>query len=333
MKTSFYMYDDDTVKWEYEGKHYLLHVMNDNDPCDPREWDHITTMACFDNRYSLGDDIGNVSPEEFWQGLVREHVSSLEIFLAARNGALDGIRLEMSEEGDDLWDVYETCYLAGWQTSKEAKEYLEYSGIPLLSVADYIMDDLTVGHCQTLLEPYVAYMNLYLYDHSGITMRCGDSNPFSCRWDSGMVGWIVISKETMKRECWNEYVLDENGKRIKVEHKHDGMPSTYSYQTRPLTDDTWKRRAYEFMESDVEVYDQYLTGDVYGFVLYEYTPQEDDEIDEDDMDQIDSCWGFFGSDILENGIAEYCPGLQEAIEENRVEEGEATRHTKSYYSY
>ncbi len=182
MKTSFHMYGDDTVKWEHEGKRYLLHVMNDNDPIDPRSWDNVGTMACFHRRYSLGDDIGKVSPEEFWRHLVCEHVSSMEIFLAAHNGALGGIRLEPSAEGDDLWDIYETCYLAGWQTSKEAKEYLEYSGIPRLSVADYIMDDLTIGHCQTLLEPYIEYLDLYLYDHSGITMSCSD---FGDRWDSG----------------------------------------------------------------------------------------------------------------------------------------------------
>ena len=38
---------------------------------------------------------------------------------------------------------------------------------------------------------------LYLYDHSGITIA---TTPFSCRWDSGQVGFIIISKEKMRHE-------------------------------------------------------------------------------------------------------------------------------------
>jgi hypothetical protein len=35
---------------------------------------------------------------------------------------------------------------------------------------------------------------LYLYDHSGITMRTG---PFDCKWDSGQVGWIYYTQESL----------------------------------------------------------------------------------------------------------------------------------------
>jgi hypothetical protein len=48
------------------------------------------------------------------------------------------------------------------------------------------------------------------------------------------------------------------------------------------------------LEQEVETYDQYLTGDVYGFVVYDEDGQE-----------VDSCWGFFGDDIKENGIMDY----------------------------
>lgn len=30
---------------------------------------------------------------------------------------------------------------------------------------------------------------VWMYDHSGITLRVGESNPFSCPWDSRMVGF------------------------------------------------------------------------------------------------------------------------------------------------
>lgn len=38
---------------------------------------------------------------------------------------------------------------------------------------------------------------LYLYDHSGITIR---TKPFDCPWDSGQVGWAYITAEQAKSE-------------------------------------------------------------------------------------------------------------------------------------
>ena len=34
---------------------------------------------------------------------------------------------------------------------------------------------------------------LYMYDHSGITIS---TSPFGCRWDSGMVGCVVVKEQT-----------------------------------------------------------------------------------------------------------------------------------------
>ena len=95
---------------------------------------------------------------------------------------------------------------------------------------------------------------LYLYDHSGITMN---TTGFHCSWDSSKVGWIFITKEKMREE--------------------------YSVQrvSKKLED-----RIAGYLKSEVETYDQYLTGDVYG---YRITNTETDE-------EVDACWGFYGSD-------------------------------------
>lgn len=101
---------------------------------------------------------------------------------------------------------------------------------------------------------------LYLYDHSGITMSTG---AFGCPWDSGQVGIIHVSPE-----------------RIRAEYGDDSEAS--------------REKARAVLESEVKVYDQYLTGDVWGFVAEE---TEDCEccgsakvVDED------SCFGFYGVD-------------------------------------
>lgn len=96
----------------------------------------------------------------------------------------------------------------------------------------------------------VVMLPLYLYDHSGITISTG---PFSCPWDSGQVGFIFMSRE--------EALKNWSRKRV----------------TKKLQD-----RIEKFLESSVKEYDDYLTGNVYGF-----------EITKDGED-IESCWGFFG---------------------------------------
>lgn len=106
---------------------------------------------------------------------------------------------------------------------------------------------------------------LYLYDHSGITMS---TSPFSCSWDSGQVGFIF---------CSTDMIIKEYG---------DTSPETLEKVTKIL-------------ENEVEIYDQYLTGDVYGFKIVKLSTCDHGHTHEDEED---SCWGFYGSDIKENGI-------------------------------
>ena len=100
---------------------------------------------------------------------------------------------------------------------------------------------------------------LYLYDHSGITIS---TTPFSCKWDSGQIGFVFISKDKVK----NNYGVKRVTKK-EIE------------------------KATKNILAEVETYDLYLRGEVYGYTLI----TENGEIE-------DSCWGFFGSDIETNGI-------------------------------
>jgi hypothetical protein len=126
---------------------------------------------------------------------------------------------------------------------------------------------------------------LFLYDHSGITMSTGR---FSCPWDSGQVGFIYVSREKI-RETYGWKVITKKR----------------------------EERIYEILRGEVEVYDQYLTGDVYGYLVYEvfpglweYLAEEGEEIPADwqemaeDIDlsngdfceEVDSCWGYYGDE-------------------------------------
>lgn len=97
---------------------------------------------------------------------------------------------------------------------------------------------------------------LYLYDHSGLTMN---TTGFSCPWDSGQVGFICASRKAIKEN----YMLKRN-----------------------ITAKT-RKKARELLLAEVEEYDQYLRGDVYGII-----------ISKDDT-EVESCWGFFGLEYAE----------------------------------
>jgi hypothetical protein len=117
---------------------------------------------------------------------------------------------------------------------------------------------------------------LYLYDHSGITMN---TTGFSCNWDSGRVGFIFISKQKMLQEYGGKIV------------------------TQKLKD-----RVEGYLKSEVETYDQYLTGDVYGYRVFKEENGEEEELD--------SCWGFYGEDTCMEegvGIMEYYISQEEKV--------------------
>lgn len=141
----------------------------------------------------------------------------------------------------------------------------------------YNMDDYTswLGLKRAIMHDNkdAVVLPLYLYDHSGITMK---TTPFGDRWDSGQVGFIYITKEGMKK------------------YYGESMPRY------------WRKRANEILVSAVKCYDDYLTGNVYGFILEKKSKCESCTTIE--YERIDSCWGFIGdyetSGILDNLPAE-----------------------------
>lgn len=118
---------------------------------------------------------------------------------------------------------------------------------------DYKLGDEQVEHYQNAVPPDADVMlPLYLYDHSGITMR---TRPFSCHFDSGQVGYIYVTRDE---------ILAEYGSKRLTKSKREKV-----------------RR---ILQAEVEIYDQWLRGDMWGYIVK-------------DMDSIyDSCYGFYGYD-------------------------------------
>ena len=91
---------------------------------------------------------------------------------------------------------------------------------------------------------------IYMYDHSGQTIS---TEPFSCRWDSGKLGFIYVTHEEAKKRMGWKSITPKR-----------------------------KEKLLEILKNEVTTYDQYITGEVYGFKIME------------EGEEVDSCWGIFG---------------------------------------
>ena len=119
----------------------------------------------------------------------------------------------------------------------------------------------------------VVILPLYLFDHSGISMSTDSSNFWaqdSAGWDWGKVGLIWVERKQVLKEFGTKRIT----KKIKA-------------------------LMLKVLGGEVETYNQYLTGDVWGYVVRDR-----------DGEEKESCWGFYGSeDCLAEakGIVDWLP--------------------------
>jgi hypothetical protein len=123
-----------------------------------------------------------------------------------------------------------------------------------------------VDNLMSLLSDRYVFLDLYLFDHGGITIS---TSQFQCSWDSGWVGFIYAEKG-------KEELSDE--------------------------------RIEEVLRAEVKVFDNYITGEVYGFQV------------EDVSSLFDSCYGFYGEEGKKDAIEEAKSVVDYEI--NRIEEEE-----------
>jgi hypothetical protein len=194
---------DDILKTvDYKG--YKINILIDSDPVNPREeFDPLTKMVCFHNRYSLGD-----------------------------------------------------------KTQYKSSDYNNWTE---LKNAICKREDVAI------IEP------LYLYDHSGITIS---TQPFSCSFDSGQIGFIYITKQALRD----------------------------NYSVKRVNTKTLKKAQIN-IENEVAIYDNYITDEVYGFII---TDEEGEEVSRS--------YGYYGYDHEDSGL------LSQAKEEINAMVEFATKH-------
>lgn len=116
---------------------------------------------------------------------------------------------------------------------------------------------------------------VYAYIHSGIALSLGNNSyPFSCNFDTSFAGFIIADKKEL------DFDLNRQG--------NDKLLNMSDQEI-----------AYYFAEGLIKEWNDYLSGNVYGYQIY----------DNNDLDnEIDSCWGFYG-DPEKSGIIEECKNV------------------------
>lgn len=172
--------------------------------------------------------------------------------------------------------------------AESPRENQENLGTMIYGHRRYVLGDerITEGSMEDYLanrglDPArVVSLPLYLYDHSGLAMS---TTPFSCPWDSGCVGAILVSYDKIEQEYGD--TSEETIEKVK-----------------------------EYLRNEVAEMHAYLAGEAYSMRAFQAKgPEGSDEEDEpiNEQDVID-CSGFLGTDPRTNGMIHHLPS--EAVE-------------------
>lgn len=142
-----------------------------------------------------------------------------------------------------------------------------------------IINDEDIAHGQTSFETVVrrrfkeelgatVVLPLWLLDHSGLAMRTSTFFGDPGNWDSGVVGFIFDT------------------------------PRTREMCGTPLD------RIQEVLQGEVEAYDMYLQGDVWGY-----------QVEDPSGEEVDACWGYLGFDNCKQDARAVAEGLPAPLRE------------------
>lgn len=179
------------------------------------------------------------------------------------------------------------------------KAYVDtFESVMESAVIDVLADNLSFAHCNELLKDTVHIQPVWAYEHSGLTISTGVRKyPYNDQWDSYQIGYAVVMKSDVLAN-W------------------------------PDAEANWHERAANAVKGVVEEYDKYLTGDVWGYQLYELEESACDVRREPDWTETDATWGFLGDDMFASGMAESVGnGFVDAFKANAVTSGKTIINT------
>lgn len=266
-------------KEEYRG--LTINVYYDENPDDPRSWDNVATFVCEHRNYNLGDE---QSIQDIVNELYSSYVSSkavIDYFIKTRNAML-----KVGEEGDGCDHYYEYEIKVCGET---CKQYIcADSSMSEDEIAGEMEDELDLCEKLQLIEESgeVAMLPISMYEHSGITLWLGSKWSHSdAQWDCSTIGFAYVEKSTAEQE--------------------------HMLRSGTKCHNDWKEWAYSMMEGEMKTYDQFVRGEVYGYMI------EDENGEEGSDDYLSGCWGFFGNEGKKEMLAEAKSDIDSYLERKR----------------
>jgi len=267
-----------------KNKNYTLKIVHDDDAQSPREWDNLGKMMCWHRRYNFGDKNDFSNQHDFLVNLVYDNIPTKDIISFVKNGKASDLKLIYDNSARE-WDLQAyNDYFKKWYTEYSTEAPLDIKDGVL---ADAILENMSTKNLITMIEEIAVIRPLHLYDHSiqSISMQSFIGRAHHANWDSGQVGWVYATHEDIKKEYG------------------DISPASID-------------KALKLLNSEVETYDHYIKGEVYGFQLYDKKGE-----------QIDSCWGFIGDfNDAKKAISEHLPKNAKQLAENASYGDDDTEH-------
>lgn len=315
-KKTIDLYDNDCLFWQNDGKEYMLLIHQDDCPDNPIEdltGESDLVKQVLWGGYSLGHTAlrkGADDPNTFWQYALNKYLTEQEFQTLIKDGRLPDVKIEPVPDSNLVNVCAATRTTSVFCEATEDNEVL-LEGVNLnhISLLDELSDMLSINACTELLKDMLFVLPVWVYEHSGMTVSCGKREyPYNDRFDSGLLGYAYCLKSDIE-ESWPE------------ETKKDP--------------DAWKTLAETAITADIKTLDQYLNNDIYWYELKSRPIGDTKSVTtKDDWEDIDSCGGFYGTDILESGLCEAVAyGLKEAIDTNAYRTGKAKSQQITVYTY
>lgn len=211
------------------------------DPYDfnPRvEQDNIGVMYCEHKRYTLGDKDADKP--------------TLKLAYIDLDGYFLHLEGSNSDDTDDppegLWMYADVLQILEAEAASHDEDDPDWRRA--MEAVDKLAAELPYEKTRLVLKPNIlAAESLYLYNHSGLTIS---HSSFSCKWDSGCIGWHYITKEAAA-ENW---------------------PSLQGEELEAV--------AMRCLKAELREYDMYLRGEVWTLII---------EDEEGELVDIATCYG------------------------------------------
>lgn len=149
---------------------------------------NIGNIICYGKHKNIGNDHNYENIDEFFIDLL--DFPHMEIINYCLKNKFKYFTIEKKQQ--------DTYWIKTYDKDNNIKEVYKYESDETDYVVDLIKDNIQNTEIKSFLESKEwIILPIYMYDHSCQTIK---TTPFSCKWDSGLIGYIYASDKSYNNE-------------------------------------------------------------------------------------------------------------------------------------